>query len=272
MPKADRVHSTPPLIASPTQLSRRTMMTALAAAASSLPALLPEKAAASLPQTTENPELLALGAEVEANLSAYRATAARLSEARAIAAGLWPSMPPELVVSRNHADLDFWADCYAPEVDFEGNKVGPEPYAVDGETFGLPPRHILQADALREFLADVQADPDFGDDIASDIASRLHAAERYEAACANAIEVSGIEQASRDTRRSASHLRDLLLKIRDHRPRTMEGVLIVACAVTAFGEAQKDSYWPSRHVDIGGNILGATLADAILRVANKSAV
>lgn len=226
------------------------------------------------PAPSESPELLALGAEVETKLSSYRAAAAQLAEARATAAALWPVAPTEIVVDRrDRYARDLFADCYERETDFEGEQVWPDPFTKDGKEFQMPPRDLLRSDALAQFLAEVRAEPDDWDDdgLADDLAGRVRAAEAYEAACAHAIETSDIEEAKWKARRGASELLDLLREIRNHVPRTIAGVLIVARAVTAFGEAQKDSYWPSDHIHMGGSILGATLADAVLRVANINA-
>jgi hypothetical protein len=83
-------------------------------------------AAASLPapSAAESAELLALGAELDIRIEAYRAAAARLAEVRAVAARLWPAVPAELVVGFDRADRDLYADCYARETDFEGNRSG----------------------------------------------------------------------------------------------------------------------------------------------------
>jgi hypothetical protein len=218
----------------------------------------------------ESPELVALGTEVETALSAYRAAAAELVEARSTAAALWPSVPDDLIVGRARDDRDFWADCYSPEVDFEGNEVLPEASTVGDKHFQLPPRNVLQAGQLKEFLFDVQADPDgYDDELGADLINWLAAAERYETACAQAIATSGVDDAKHDTKGRALRLYELLCQIRNHIPRTVAGVLIMARALSAFGEAREESYWPSRNgVDMGGHVMGTALADALLRVVN----
>jgi len=267
-------------------LSRRsvvgTMLAALAPAAGTAVALpkvigtavaiaAPSAAAVITPSAVEAPELLALGAEVETALSAYREAAAKLVEARSTAAALWPSVPDDLIVSR--ADRDLWADRYGSEVDFEGNEVLPEASAIDGKHFQLPPRNVLQASPLKEFLADVEADPDdYGDGFAADLVSLVRAAELYETACARAIEASGIEDTKRAARLGAQRLYELLFEVRNHAPRTVAGVLIMARAVAAFGEARENSHWPAANgVDMGGNVMGTALADALLRVVSVGA-
>ena len=128
--------------------------------------------------------MLALGIELEARLQAYRAAAEHLAEARATAAAVWPTVPAEIVVDRQDRDTrHLFADCYEPETDCEGEEVWPEPHRADGRLFGLPPRDVLRSTALLQF-ADVRAEPDdWEDDLADDLAGRIRAAERYEAAC-----------------------------------------------------------------------------------------
>jgi hypothetical protein len=60
-----------------------------------------------------------------------------------------------------------------------------------------------------------------------------------------------------------------MFDIRKHVPRTIAGVLVLARAVAAFEEAQKDSYLGGQRG--GGLVLGRELADAVLRIAGMKA-
>jgi hypothetical protein len=218
------------------------------------------------PSATESAELLALGAELDIRIEAYRAAAARLAEARAVAARLWPAVPAELVVGFDRADRDLYADCYARETDFEGREVWPEPYLLNGKSVEYPPRQILQAESLRQFLTDVREDPDsFEPWLAGHLAECLDAAERFEAARAHAIEICGIAEAKEAAQDRAQDLHSIMFDIRKHVPRTIVGVLVLARAVAAFEEAQKDSYSGGQRG--GGLVLGRELASAVLQIA-----
>jgi hypothetical protein len=214
----------------------------------------------------EGSELLALGAEVDAKLEAYRAAADALAAARATAKELWPPVPVELIVPFERVASDFYVGCYERETDFEGNEVWPEPYRQDGEWFGLPPSQVLQSHSLEDFLADVRSDPDcYEDRVTAALETRIDAAKRYEAARAGAIETSGIVEAKQGAEALALH--SLLFEVRKHAPRSITGVLIMASAVMAFEEAQKESQSGGERA--GRLILGRELADAIVRIGAK---
>jgi hypothetical protein len=246
-----------------------------AGTAVALPAVIKATAAIAAPPVAppvaaaESPELLALGAELDVKIDAYRAAAGRLAEARVVAARLWPAVPAELVVGFDRADRDLYADCYPRETDFEGKEVWPEPYLINGKSVEYPPRQILRAKSLRQFLTDVREDPDsFEPWLAGHLAECLDAAERFEAARAHAIETSGIAQAKEAAQDRAQDLHSIMFDIRKHVPRTIAGVLILARAVAAFEEAQKDSYSGGQRG--GGLVLGRELASAVLRIGGLS--
>jgi hypothetical protein len=197
------------------------------------------------------------------------AAAAGLEEARAIAGRLWPAVPADLVVGFNRVDRYFYTDCYAREIDFEGNEVWPEPYLEEGKLFGYPLRLIMHSDGLKQFLAAVDDEPDsFDDGLADDLAGRHQAATQYEAACAHSIGTSGIVDAKQEAQYRAQDLHSIMFDIRKHVPRTIGGVLIMARAIVAFEEAQKESY--SGRQRGGGMVLGRELADAVLRVSSQA--
>lgn len=64
----------------------------------------------------EDPELLALGAEIGPRLDAYRAAAAALVEARTVAEKLWPAVPEEIVVTTKRR-RGFFGGCFEHEQD-----------------------------------------------------------------------------------------------------------------------------------------------------------
>jgi hypothetical protein len=220
--------------------------------------------AASSMAAAETPELLALGAELDGKIEAYRLSAARLAKARAVATELWPAVPADLVVV-GRADRDFYACCYEREIDFEGEEVWPEPYQVDGKWFGHFPRKILQSGSLRQVLSEVHTEPwDFEAGVEGRLIQQIDAAEAYEEACYHAIETSGIEQAKRDAERCADDLCTIAWRLRDHPPQTAAGVLIHARALAACADAERDGF--SKAPGEATTILGRSLADTVLRI------
>ena len=262
------------------RLSRRSVIATMLAAAApvagtvvALPAAavapaVPVVSAALEPAVAESAELLAIGAEVDAMLEDYRAAAAHLAEARAIATELWPAAPAGLVVIGD-VRRGRYVDCYEDEVDFEGNRW---PTLLAGAGCGAPlHRYIATVGGLTCLLEDVRTDAgdlwETGFD--RELLGRIGEAERYEAACAHAIEVSGIAEAKEGARRRAQDLHSLLFEVRKHRPRSVTGILIMARAVMAFEEAQKDSVSAGERT--GGLVLGRELADAVLSFASPLA-
>lgn len=213
----------------------------------------------------EDPELLALGAELEVRLAAYRAAAERLAQACATAAELWPVVPDDIMVT-SADDLSRFQDCTYEEVDHNGDEVWPPSFWRDGKEYCRGPKLILAAGLLGEYLDEVRADPEaFQDWVEPDLVRRIEAADRYEAACFEALEASGISEAKQHAELGAAALYELMFKIRERVPRTISGVLIFARAMAAFEEARPES--ASKGEGIGGTILGRGLADAVLRVA-----
>jgi hypothetical protein len=257
----------------PASLSRRAMVATLAAAFAPAPIValpkIAQAAAASValpavlapPASSpagESAELLALGAEVDTKLEAYRAAGERLTEARAIAKALWPDVPEILVTTRD--DRQLYEGCYSREKDAEGADVWPGEYrGADGKIYGRLPRQLFVAEALKTFLSE------FGYGPRTKTGRRfkpvIAAAEKYEAACDHAITSSGIEAAKAEAERRASDIHSLLFEFRKHAPRSMIGVLMLARAVMALEEAQQVGE------RAGGFILGRELAEAVLRLS-----
>jgi hypothetical protein len=222
-------------------ISRRsiiaTMMAALLPATGAV--ALPVNAAA-LPSNTETPELIALGAELEAKLETHRAATARLANARSVAAELWPAAPDELIVVTRE-DRDFYESCYERETDCEGEEIWPETYQVDGQLFGHFPRKILQSGSLSQFLAEIRAEPEHYEVWLQDLLiEQINAAKSYEAACAHAIQTSGIERAKLDAERAAQDLSNTAGRLRSHLPQTVAGVVVHARAIAGWAEVDRE--------------------------------
>jgi hypothetical protein len=122
----------------------------------------------------------------------------------------------------------------------------PEPRAArppGGKQWARPPRTLLQAALLEQYLDEVRADPGcYEVGFAEEVAERLQVVQRYEAACAHAIEASDIAAVKEATQNSTQDLHSLLFQIRKHVPRSVTGVLLMARALMAYEEASKDSY------------------------------
>jgi hypothetical protein len=173
-------------------------------------------------------------------------------------APLWPTVPAQLVVSFDRADRDFYADCYERETDIDGKEVWPGAFHQDGKTYEYPPRQILQAGALKQFLADVRSDPDcFEHWVHDHLVERTAIAERFEAVRARAVECSRLVEVKAEAAALARDLHNIMFDIREHVPHTITGILIFARAVAAFEEAQKNS--DIRGDRGGGLVLGREL-------------
>jgi hypothetical protein len=258
-----------------------TMLAAFAPAASTavaLPVVVKTAAAIAAPAAAsplpvpvaESPELLALGAEVDAAIKAYRTAADRLAEARSTAASLWPAVPDELVV-QGKAGYSRFRGCYVREVDAEGREVWPPTVIKNGERFGHFPRNVLRAEAIRDLLEDVQFQPDKGD-----LTNRLRLAEQREADSAHATEVSGVMEAKEAVEVAADALLYLAYDVRKHPPASLAGILIHARVLAAYSEAavlagngvpEDDEHTKGSQA---GMILGRGLADAVLRVSSQA--
>ena len=106
-----------------------------------------------------------------------------------------------------------YVDCYEEEVDFEGNRW---PALLAGAGCGAPlPHYIATVGGLTCLLEDVRTDAgdlwETGFD--RELLGRVGEAERYEAACDQAIEVSGIAEAKEAARGRAQDLHSLLIEV-----------------------------------------------------------
>lgn len=240
--------------------------TAAAVLASDLPAAVPLVQAGPI---AESPELLALGAELEAKLQAYRAAAARLADARATAAALWPE-PAAGIIAVGSERAGRFAGCYEEEIDVEGNEW-PEIHAGDGKGSTLP-RFIAVSGALTMLLDDVRANTGaWPVEFEQDLVDRIAEAEKYEDGCSDAAEISDIEQVKQIAEARADDLRHLAYEVQKHSPRTVAGVMIHARALVGYADIERDGFAsaPCEAASIFG--LGRGLAAAVLRVAGIAA-
>ncbi|WP_316205306.1 hypothetical protein [Bradyrhizobium sp. SZCCHNS3004] len=221
----------------------------------------------------ENPELLALGVQLEEMFASYQAAAARLCEARISAAKHWPARPPAAIVVATAQQRRAFAGCFEQACGFDGERLYRSAAGPDGKVYeDALQLNLLRSDRLRERLADLRGFPEEWEgnkqawlDEQIDLQARLGAAERYEAACEYAMEISGIAAARKWVQDLAQGLHLKLFDIRQYVPRTMGGLLIFARAVAAYDEAQANSQSGGERA--GGLILGSELAEAVLRIA-----
>lgn len=238
--------------------------TAAAVLAPQLPAALPPVQAGPI---AESPELLALGAELEEKLDAYRAAAARLDEARAAAAALWPE-PSAGIVAVASERAGRYQGCYEEEIDVEGNQW-PAIGAGGGKGATLP-RFIAVSGALTMLLDDVRGNTGaWPEGFERDLVDRIAEAEKYEDACSDAAEISDIEQAKQFAEARADDLRDLAHQVRKYPPCTIAGVMVHARALAAYADTERDGF--TRAPSEAASILGRALAEAVLRVAGIAA-
>lgn len=215
----------------------------------------------------ESPKLLALGAELEEKLDDYRAAAARLADARATAAALWPE-PAAGIVAVASERAGRYQGCYEEEIDVEGNQW-PAIGAGGGKGATLP-RFIAVSGALTMLLDDVRANTGaWPVGFERDLVDRIAEAEKYECACSDAAEISDIEQVKQLAEARADDLRDLAHQVRKHPPRTIAGVMVQARALAAYADTEHDGF--ARAPSEAASILGRGLADAVLRVAGIAA-
>jgi len=245
------------------ELSRRTLFGALAGgAALAMPGIAATAAAAAVAETAE---LLDLEVKLDLLVNAYRAAADRLRVAREVAEGLWPEVPAEILTTLDDR-RSYPSRCYARETDMDGSEVWPPTYVgEDGKTYGLPPRQLFRAKPLKGLMVEHEIRPrtKWGRQLKAIIA----VAEKYEAACAHAIEVSGIDEAKGTICEAARSLEDLASQVRKIGPRTMSGVLIQASVLVANDEAAEHAHLSYRHVGFAG---GRELANALLRLAPRA--
>ena len=218
---------------------------------------------------TESPELLALGAELEIRLEAYRVAASRLAEARVVAASLWPEPSAGILVTASNHHIrnepGRYHGCYAEETDPEGNQW---PEIAYGAGRGSPlPRYVALWSALSSLLDRVRAEPaEWADGFAQELVERVKEAERYEYGCNDALEASEIEERKEEAEACVEALYDLVTQVEMHPPRTIAGVLIHARALAGYADVDKDGFQVSAPMR-AATILGRELADAVLRVA-----
>jgi hypothetical protein len=229
--------------------------------AAALPATAVAAAAPALLTVTpaEDVRLLALGERIDPLLEAYRAAIARKAIARALAEGLCPPVPDELVCKRGPYD---WAEV---EQDVEGKEIHPTNYiSEDGKTYGRMPRYILKAEELQGAIDCGNLYAPKRTKFGKKIHAQIKTAKEYEANREAAIERSGILQAASELRHAAYDIEHLAYRVREIEPLTMVGVTIVGRTLDAYGEAEHDlDHYKGRC----GQLLGRHLAAAVLRLA-----
>lgn len=127
---------------------------------------------------------------------------------------------------------------------------------------------IAVSGALGLLLDDVRTDPgEWQPGFEQDLVDRIAEAEKYEDACSDAAEISGVEQAKELAEARADDLRHLAYEVQKHSPRTVAGVMIHARAIVGYADIERDGFAsaPCEAASIFG--LGRGLADAVLRVA-----
>jgi hypothetical protein len=193
---------------------------ATAAAAVAVP-LAPALALAAAPKSAELPEILQIGADLDAAERAFDAAFEVKRQARALAEQLCPALPEELIV----APWDrYWTldPTKRDETDIEGETVWP----ADPK---MRPRQIVQASGLRIDVQDYGSRTKLGK-----LARRLlKLAEEYEQGRENARQQSGLIEAERASDQASSALMLIAYRADKAPAATLSGVTIKARAMLA---------------------------------------
>jgi hypothetical protein len=101
--------------------------------------------------TAENPELIALGADLEIKVAAYRAAAARRAQARTMVDDLWPAEPAPRTVAVTIQERAQFTDCFEVAC-FPGDEnVWQTVVGKDGKVDrAVIAPNVLRPDLLRE--------------------------------------------------------------------------------------------------------------------------
>jgi hypothetical protein len=239
-------------------LSRATAALAGGAAASLAPV------APVLAAPAENPDLLALGEQMDSVLAAFHTAAARKAEARALAEKLCPPVPDEIVENDPVVSSSYTAQ----EVDVEGDVVFPPNVVRDGREYARPPRRIINSELAKRAVKQGNMYAPKRTKAGRAFWEKIAIAEHYEAARAAAIEAAGLREATEAHYWAALDVEKLAYKIRDAEPVTTRGVLIHAQALLAFAEVDGiSSSYPGK----AALMLGRRLAELMVKVGATGA-
>lgn len=206
--------------------ARRAFLAGLAAIAAPVAVTaMPAVAATTSPQ--EAPELLELGARLDALHQEYRTAAARVAEARQAYERLHPTVPQEIIWQQD--------DCRRNGRLYEATEMQ---HDVDAKVvrYGGQPLRLYRANLLQAHVIRYEVSRHTKE--GKRLRRIVRLAKRYETEIAAAYRASQLREATSAARDVATRIQDLaydeLLAIR---PRSSQGVAIYATALLALNEA-----------------------------------
>ncbi|MBR0916452.1 hypothetical protein AB7008_37280 [Bradyrhizobium sp. 521_C7_N1_3] len=201
--------------------------------------------------------LLDAGRRLDGLIEEFKAAAARLADATALARTRVPDVPEEIV-----CDSREWSDCWYDYCDVDGKDFPTETYVDDhGKTKWRPRLKFVDADRLRAFAKEIRCDgrTAFGKRVKRMIA----AAEQYESDRAAAIERSGLPEAQEAAFLTSQAIDNLAREVAAIEPKTSAGPLYWRACSAPMSRLR--DYTGNRHH--GVMILGKPLAEAVARLA-----
>jgi hypothetical protein len=214
-------------------------------------------AAVALPTATlaavgavENPELLALGAELDRRIADNGSAIAARRQVRVRFDAIVPNRPAETIL-HNRSDQQLYG-CGETERDVEGNWVDVAPGR---------PRFIMLEEQLQNLIA-TRSRP--RSSYRRDLRHRLCLLKAHESAVAAVMEASGLATAMEAEYWAADELRRIISDITNAEAQTADGLRLKARAMVAARGIE--GHW-------GGNVAwaGPRLADAVLAVLGEAA-
>jgi hypothetical protein len=178
----------------------------------------------------EDPELLALGHELDTVEAAFLEADRRQREAITAYERTRPAVPDDLVLKRGDVAPLNW--CGDQERDVHGRLAWLPNIVRDGREYAVPPRYILTADKLRTMGLEDQ--PDRRTALNRDIRRRLAIAERYEAADADARERAGVDAALQAHHIARRDVINIVFAIDEVAAQTWPGLAIKARVIALF--------------------------------------
>jgi hypothetical protein len=175
------------------------------------------------PTSSEPPELLALGEQLQARLATYREAAARKVTAREHYERIKPALPDEMIVPES---VDRVSDLSVVEWDPMRRREA-EPYRriYDRRRLQI---HIIARDVPKTTKRGRQ------------LRRLARLAKEHEAGREAAIRLSGYHEAEEEARHAAEAVCDLAVPLLQHTPASMVGLAIFAKAVLAAQEVKGD--------------------------------
>jgi len=201
---------------------------------------------------SEDPRAVELGKRIELLLQDYNEIFKRQAEAYATFLRIRPTLPEQLVVSReNHL---FIRSCAVDESDLISSS------AVNN------PRRILDSKLLRDQNHRIELRIKMSSKLRREVRRLTRLATQYEKTLQAALAESRYPVIEQEMRRVALDLEQVAYALRDVHIHTMEGVLILARTLSTFEKAEVSA---GKLIGGSAQILGSKLAEAFLRISGR---